>query len=109
MIDTLITSGLRSVAVRIPSHEVAMALLGNLPLPLAVTSANISGEVFEDEDHMVSRLADAVDVIVLGDVGRYAQPSTIIDLTSRIPEILRHGAIERERIEAALRGLCGIC
>ena len=108
VIDTLVTAGLRSVAVRIPSHEVALGLLRALPFPLAVTSANISGVDITDEDSMVEHFSGDVDVIVLGDINRYPEPSTIVDLTSRIPAILRHGAIERDRIEAALRGLCEI-
>jgi L-threonylcarbamoyladenylate synthase len=94
--------------VRIPSHEVAIGLLRALPLPLAVTSANISGEETPDEAGMVKYFIDKVDVIILGETNRYLKSSTIIDLTSRNPQIVRHGAIERERIEAALQGLCEI-
>jgi len=108
VIDTLVTGGRRSVAVRIPSHEVAIGLLRALPLPLAVTSANISGEETPDEAGMVKYFIDKVDVIILGETNRYLKSSTIIDLTSRNPQIVRHGAIERERIEAALQGLCEI-
>ncbi len=109
IIDPTVTAGLRSVAVRVPSHEVAFGLLNTVPLPLAVTSANLSGDEIIGDAELVDIFKDKVDVIILGDTCRYGQPSTIIDLTSRIPAILRHGAIERERIEAALRGLCEIC
>jgi len=108
VIDTTVTAGRRSVAVRIPSHEVALGLLRALPLPLAVTSANISAEETPNEEEMIAYFTDKVDVIILGETNRYHQPSTIVDLTSRNPQIIRHGAIERERIEAALQGLCEI-
>lgn len=107
-IDTTVTSGLRSVAVRIPSHEVPQYLLHALPLPLAVTSANISGDETLDDEKLIATFGDVVDAIVLGETGRYPLSSTIVDLTSPIPTISRHGAIERDRIEAALRGLCEV-
>jgi L-threonylcarbamoyladenylate synthase len=44
VIDTLVTGGRRSVAIRIPSHEVPLGLLRTMNVPIAVTSANISGE-----------------------------------------------------------------
>ncbi len=107
-IDTTVTAGLRSVAVRIPSHEVPHYLLHALPLPLAVTSANISGDEPLDDEKLVETFGDVVDAIILGETGRYPLPSTMVDLTSPIPTISRQGAIERDRIEAALRGLCEI-
>jgi L-threonylcarbamoyladenylate synthase len=108
VIDTTVTGGLRSVAIRIPSHEVPRALLHALPLPLAVTSANLSGEEPFDDEQLIEYFSDSVDAIILGDTGWYPLPSTVIDLTAPIPTITRQGAVERERIEAALRGLCEI-
>ena len=108
VIDTTVTGGLRSIAIRIPSHEVPRELLHALPLPLAVTSANISGEEPFDDEQLIENFRDSVDAVILGETNRYPLPSTVIDLTSRIPAITRQGAIERERIEAALRGLCEI-
>ena len=108
IIDNVITAGTRSVAIRIPSHELPLALLNALPIPLAVTSANLSGDEPLEGNELVESFKNEVDAIVLGDTGRYELASTVVDLTSTIPRILRRGAVDRERIEACLTGLCKI-
>ncbi len=106
VIDPIVTSGLRTVALRVPNHEVALRLLNYLPLPLAVTSANISDNEVTSDEELVEQFGDKVDVIILGETMRYPRPSTVIDLTTPFATILREGAIERERITGVLHGHC---
>lgn len=82
-----------TVGVRIPDHPIALEILG-LFGPLAVTSANRSGEP-PASDHIEARaaLGDAVSLYLEG-WGRGDEPSTVVDLTRPSPRVLRQGAVE---------------
>lgn len=99
----LATAGLTSVAIRIPAHPAAHALLLALGVPIAAPSANRSGHVSPTRATHVAEDLAAEDVLVLDDgptpVGL---ESTVIDATGAVPVILRHGGISRAAIEAVL-------
>ena len=86
-------SGADTIAVRIPDHPVALEVLGGFG-PLAVTSANRSGES-PATGHVEAEaaLGDAIRVYLEGR-GRGDVPSTVVDLTGPSPRILRAGAVE---------------
>jgi L-threonylcarbamoyladenylate synthase len=90
-----------TVGVRIPAHRIARALL-ELTGPLAVTSANRSGEPTPDDcDGVRVALGNAVAVYLCeGHTGGVA--STVIDLTRPAVRVLRHGAIPATDVMAAL-------
>jgi L-threonylcarbamoyladenylate synthase len=90
-----------TVGVRLPSHEVALALLGSTG-PLAVTSANRSGEPTPaDCDGVRAALGEAVAVYLCA--GRSAgRPSTLVDLSRPSIRVLREGAVPAAEIVAAL-------
>jgi L-threonylcarbamoyladenylate synthase len=92
----------RTVGVRVPAHDVALAVLSRAG-PLAVTSANPSGEPTpRDCDGVREALGKAVDVyLCAGSTGGVA--STIVDLTGAQPTVLRQGAVSSADIEAAFR------
>jgi L-threonylcarbamoyladenylate synthase len=92
----------RTVGVRVPAHDVALAVLSRAG-PLAVTSANPSGEPTpRDCDGVRKALGEAVDVyLCAGSTGGVA--STIVDLTGAQPAVLRQGAVSSADIEAAFR------
>lgn len=97
------TGGLDTVAVRVPSHEVALALLKEAGIPLAAPSANrfmgLSPTHAEDIDPMILKgLACVLD----GGECEVGIESTVLDLTESEPRILRPGAIGKAEIEAAL-------
>ncbi|MFI0351350.1 L-threonylcarbamoyladenylate synthase [Actinomadura sp. 9N407] len=91
-----------TVAVRMPMHELAVELLKETG-PLAVSSANLSGEpaartVAEAE----KMLGDSVAVYLDGGPSGHAEASTIVDLTGAIPRLLRVGAISEDKIRAVV-------
>ncbi|WP_148865803.1 L-threonylcarbamoyladenylate synthase [Thermosediminibacter litoriperuensis] len=97
------TGGLDTVAVRMPRHPVALALIRESGVPIAAPSANISGrpsptaaeDVYED-------LAGRVDLILDGGPCEVGVESTVLDLTGELPVILRPGGVTREELEAVL-------
>lgn len=91
----------KTVAVRVPDHPVALALL-EMVGPLAVTSANISGRPpATDVEAARAAFGEAVDVYLAGPVGG-GIPSTVVDLTPPTPVITRSGALDDEAVEAVL-------
>lgn len=94
---------LETVAVRVPAHPVALSLLRRSG-PLAVTSANLSGESTCSETGQVLKQLYGRFHLILdgGKILTPQMPSTIVDCTTPEPEILRTGPITREQIFAAL-------
>jgi L-threonylcarbamoyladenylate synthase len=96
----MVTAGLETVAVRMPSHAVARSLLERTGLPLAAPSANPFGSLSPTRaEHVALRLADAVDLILDGGATDYGVESTIVQLAPH-PVLLRPGALAVESIEA---------
>ncbi|HEY8072143.1 MAG TPA: L-threonylcarbamoyladenylate synthase, partial [Methylocystis sp.] len=99
----LARAGLASVALRIPAHPCALALLRAFGGPLAAPSANVSGHVSPvTAAHVVEDLAGRVDLILDGGRARAGLESTIVSFLGETPALLRPGAIAREEIEAVL-------
>jgi L-threonylcarbamoyladenylate synthase len=103
VVSPLVTAGLDTVALRIPSHEVAQALLAHSGSPIAAPSANRSGYPSPTEAmHVHSDLGDTVPCILTGEVA-YGVESTIVDC--RKPgrfQILRAGSIGPEDLAEVL-------
>ena len=102
---TLAVSGGNTIAVRVPNHPIPLDVIASIGSPITGTSANISG--FKSPtmaDEVDRQIGDSVDMIVDGGKCPISTLSTIIDLTSSVPKILRDGAITRAQIEKA----CGI-
>lgn len=98
----LVTAGLSTVAVRMPEHPVARALLEAVGAPLAAPSANPFGRLSPTRaEHVAQMLGDRVDLILDGGPTTYGIESTIVALEPR-PALLRPGAITLEQIEAAI-------
>jgi L-threonylcarbamoyladenylate synthase len=92
-----VTGGLDTVAVRVPSHPVARALLTAARIPVAAPSANRSTEVSPTTgSHVEKSLGDAVDLILDSGPTTVGIESTVVDLTFDLPAILRPGMITRE-------------
>ena len=90
-----------TVAVRVPDHAMARALL-EMVGPLAVTSANISGHPpATDIESARAAFGEAVEVYLEGPVGE-GTPSTVVDLTAAGPVISRPGALDGQALTAAL-------
>lgn len=94
------TGGLDTVAVRMPSHNVAYELIRRSGVMLAAPSANSSGRPSPTTaEHVREDLDGKIDMILDGGGCQYGIESTIVDLTGEIPMILRPGYITREMLE----------
>lgn len=91
-----------TVAVRVPDHEVARALL-RAAGPMAVTSANISGQPSPTTaEEVFSQLNGRIALIIDGGKTPGGIPSTLVDCTKPTPQILRAGPVSLEEILSAL-------
>ncbi|UFR00211.1 threonylcarbamoyl-AMP synthase [Streptomyces sp. Go40/10] len=97
------TGGLETVAVRVPDHPVALALLSAFGGGVTAPSANRFGSVSPTTaDHVRAELGDAVDFVLDGGSCGVGVESTIVDVTGETPSILRPGGVTREDLEAVL-------
>ncbi|MFF3916315.1 L-threonylcarbamoyladenylate synthase [Streptomyces sp. NPDC001852] len=97
------TGGLETVAVRVPDHPVALALLSAFGGGVTAPSANRFGSVSPTTaDHVRAELGEAVDFVLDGGPCEVGVESTIVDVTGEIPSILRPGGVTREDLEAVL-------
>lgn len=97
------TGGLDTVAVRMPDSKAALDLITMADTPIAAPSANISGRPSPTRaKDVISDMDGKIDAILCGDDCRVGIESTVVDMTSDVPTILRPGIITAENIEAAL-------
>lgn len=89
-----------TVGVRIPNLKFALEIIEMAGGILATTSANISGEPSpKSYDELTEEIKSRVDIVIDGGKCKLGEVSTIIDLTKKVPKILRKGAIAKEEIE----------
>jgi L-threonylcarbamoyladenylate synthase len=99
----LVTGGQETVGLRIPSHPVAQALLKEFNSGIAAPSANRFGRISPTSAEAVrEELGQSVDLILSGGQCEVGLESTILDLSSDIPVILRPGMITGLQIESIL-------
>lgn len=97
------TGGLETVAVRMPSHKVALALIEAAGGYVAAPSANLSGRPSPTSaKYVIEDLDGRVDMIIDGGEADIGLESTIIDLTGEVPVILRPGYITEEMLEETI-------
>lgn len=102
-VSYLCSAGLESLAVRVPGHPVAQALLTAVGRPLAAPSANLSGGISPTTAaHVAVGLNGRVDLILDGGPCAVGLESSVLDLTGERPVLLRPGGIPKEDLEAAL-------
>jgi len=102
-----VTAGGDTVAVRMPSHPVAMALIRASGLPVAAPSANISGRPSPTRaDHVWADLAGRIEMIVDGGPAGIGVESTVLDITSSPPMVLRPGGVSVEELRRIVPGVC---
>ncbi|MDR0730196.1 MAG: L-threonylcarbamoyladenylate synthase, partial [Treponema sp.] len=98
----LATSGLDTVAVRIPSHPAARELIRLSTGAVAAPSANRFGRLSPSRaEHVAEQLGDRLEIILDGGPAAVGIESTVLDMTAR-PRILRPGGLPRSRLEALL-------
>lgn len=103
-VSETVTGGQNTVALRIPNHRVALELLREFNGGIAAPSANRFCRISPTQaTHVAEELGNEVDLILDGGACQIGVESTIIDLSSDKPTILRFGKITRSEIEAVLK------
>ena len=97
------TGGLSTVAVRMPSHPVALEFIKQAGGYVAAPSANLSGKPSPTKaKYVIEDMNGRIDMILEGDESEIGLESTIIDMTGEVPMILRPGYITVEMLEKVL-------
>lgn len=99
-VPDIVTAGLDTVAARVPRHNVPLALIRELKHGIVGPSANTSGRPSPTTArHVYGDLGGRIDMILDAGPTPLGLESTVIDLTTRIPTLLRFGGLSRELIE----------
>jgi L-threonylcarbamoyladenylate synthase len=102
-IPSIVTAGLPTVGLRMPSHPVALALIKAAGVPLAAPSANRFTQLSPTTaDHVRRSLGSDVDLILDGGPCQVGIESTVLSLAGPQPVLLRPGGIARAEIEAVI-------
>jgi L-threonylcarbamoyladenylate synthase len=102
-VPKIVTAGLDTVAVRMPAHPVARALIHHSARPIAAPSANISGRPSSTHaEHVIRDLRGKVDAIVDGGATPIGIESTVLDVSRKVPTLLRPGGITLEQLRATV-------
>lgn len=102
-ISELASAGLPTIALRVPSHPVAIDLIAAAGVPIAAPSANASGTLSPTAPHHVlSSLGGRLPVILAGGATQYGLESTVVDLSGDDVVVVRAGAITAEEIADCL-------
>lgn len=103
LVSDLVTAGLDTVAVRVPDHPVALALIRSFGEGIVGPSANLSGRPSPTTaNHVYDDLRNQVDIILDAGPTAIGLESTVVDVTVDPPAILRLGGLTRERIEEVI-------
>jgi L-threonylcarbamoyladenylate synthase len=102
-VPLITTGGLDTVAVRVPAHPVAQALIRAAGRPLAAPSANRSGRPSPTRaPHVLEDLGGRIELILDGGSTSVGLESTVLDMTTEPPTLLRPGGVTLEQLEAHL-------
>lgn len=102
-IPLIVTSGLDTVAVRMPNHKDALAIIEAGGGAIAAPSANPFGYLSPTTaEHVDEQLGAKIDMVIDGGNCSIGVESTVIDMTTEIPRILRPGGLSREAIESVI-------
>jgi L-threonylcarbamoyladenylate synthase len=101
VIPDIVTAGGSTVGVRWPSHPFIQAVIRECGFPIAAPSANPSNELSPtNADHVLKALGDKITLIVDGGQSHVGIESTVLDLTTEPPRVLRPGMIHAESLLA---------
>lgn len=106
IINSKVTAGLETVAIRMPKNKIAAELIRISKCPIAAPSANTSGKPSPTNvSHVIEDMLGRVDMIIDGGSCEIGLESSVIDITSVTPTILRPGGVTKEDVEK-LFGKC---
>jgi len=102
-IPDIVTAGLNTVAVRMPSNPIALTLINYSGVPVAAPSANLSGKPSPtDGRHVVDDMYGRVDIIIDAGKVELGIESTVLDITVDPPVVLRKGGITCEELATVI-------
>jgi len=103
IVPKVTTGGLDTVAIRMPKHKVALALIKASETPIAAPSANLAGKPSPTiAEHVIQDLYGRIDLILDAGPTSIGVESTVLDLTHDPPQILRPGGVTYEDLKGAL-------
>ncbi len=106
IVPKVVTGGLDTVGIRMPAHPAALLMLREAGVPIAAPSANISGRPSPTTaDHVIEDLSGKIPLIIDGGAAISGLESTVLDLSSPIPAILRPGVITAEALAPFIPGI----
>ena len=101
-----VTAGLDSVAIRMPSHPVALGLIRAAGVPIAAPSANVSGRPSPtDAEHVLDDLNGQIPLLIDSGPTEIGLESTVVDLTVEPPMLMRPGGVSLEDLTYVLRNI----
>jgi L-threonylcarbamoyladenylate synthase len=102
-VSLLASAGLSSIAIRVPSHPIALALIRQANRPIVAPSANPSGSISPTlASHVVSGLGDKVAMVLDGGATNIGIESTVVKCMAGAPVLLRPGGVKKADVEAVL-------
>lgn len=100
IIPLSVSANLDTVGIRMPDHSIALKLIEMAGVPIAAPSANISGKPSPTEaSHVLNDMMGRVDMIITSNQSRIGLESTVLDMSSEIPTLLRPGGVTVSQIE----------
>lgn len=106
VIPPIVTAGLNTVAIRMPAHPAALALIRAAGRAIAAPSANVFGHVSPTEAyHVAAQLSDRIELILDGGRCAVGVESTVLSLAESVPRILRAGGVPPEALREVLGAL----
>ena len=106
LIPNVVSAGLDSVAIRMPSHPVALEIIKDCGFPLAAPSANLSGSPSPTTaNHVYADLNGKIDAVIDSGDCSVGVESTVLTLCTPVPRILRPGGITYEQLQAVLQNV----
>ncbi|MCO5386159.1 L-threonylcarbamoyladenylate synthase [Desulfosporosinus sp.] len=103
LVPDIVTAGLVNVAIRMPSHPVALRLIEEAGFPIAAPSANLSGKPSPTRgSHVWRDMKGKIPLILDAGACEVGLESTVLDVSGGVPTILRPGGITKEQLEEVL-------
>jgi len=103
LVPSIVSANLDTVGIRMPDHPIALKLIELAGVPIAAPSANLSGKPSPTEaEHVLSDMMHRVDMIITANNSRIGIESTVLDMSTEIPVLLRPGGITVSQIESII-------
>ena len=100
LIPSVVSGGLDTVGLRVPDHPAPREIVAQLGAPITATSANVSGKpALTAAEDVLAELGSRLDLVLDGGNLAPSLPSTVIDMTTVPPTILREGAVSAADIQ----------